>query len=693
MKRKLACFGMAFALAELFAANMPPLVLVPAAALFALLVFLFWHYDIRIPLLGSLCGTVFFLLFILVNVLPLQQWVGQQVRCTVTVETDAARSYRDGYLRGTLRVTQCDGEAADFLVNCAAFPAAKQGECFSADFLFLPLEENSYRTSYQSNGVYLQAEYQGNYCLLPESSAPRFALFQLRQNLSNLLQRWMPAEEGELEAAMLLGSKDELRDSIQDSFRAAGVSHLLAVSGLHVALLCGIFSFGRHRRFLRPLILLRAALVVFYMVLTGLPISVLRAGFVFLLALAGDFFLQPVDLLTSTGAAAVVISLQNAYAPCDVGFQLSFCAVLGVQAAGTLFRWEKGVFPAPEGRFFRLFYALLLRFLETFQVALFASIATMPVLIAHGLTASGVSLLTNLLVVWMLQPALLLGVFSLFIAPISALEPVSHLLGLLLTVWLRWMLVIVNWCASLPMAYIDLPRRYTLLVFAVLGILAFVFWKNRQMIWYLPAATVCGVFALVLGVRAERDVVRISMVGADNNPCVVCTQNGEALILFRGGQSNLNAVNSYLAERAQPDVVGFVDLRQSPSELNFDDFPVESIENMPAYSTQDILDDLTLDLYHDESGNLAVLEIEDRHIAVMAGNIRLQQPVNVDVICAAGALSDSVQADTIITCTDTAKWISNAAGKNLLYSSDVPVILIRPGISVVYEEVEPLALQ
>lgn len=693
MKRKLACFGMAFALAELFAANMPPLVLVPAAALFALLVFLFWHHNIRIPLLGALCGTVFFLLFILVNVLPLQQWVGQQVRCTVTVETDAARSYRDGYLRGTLRVTQCDGEATDFLVNCAAFPAAKQGECFSADFLFLPLEENSYRTSYQSNGVYLQAEYQGNYCLLPESPATRFALFQLRQNLSNLLQRWMPAEEGELEAAMLLGSKDELRDSIQDSFRAAGVSHLLAVSGLHVALLCGIFSFGRHRRFLRPLILLRAALVVFYMVLTGLPISVLRAGFVFLLALAGDFFLQPVDLLTSTGAAAVVISLQNAYAPCDVGFQLSFCAVLGVQTAGTLFRWEKGVFPAPEGRFFQLFYKLLLRFLETFQVALFASIATMPVLIAHGLTASGVSLLTNLLVVWMLQPALLLGVFSLFIAPISALEPVSHLLGLLLTVWLHWMLVIVNWCAGFPMAYIDLPRRYTLLVFAVLGTLAFVFWKNRQMIWYLPAATVCGVFALVLGVRAERDVVRISMVGADNNPCVVCTQNGEALILFRGGQSNLNAVNSYLAERAQPDVVGFVDLRQSPSELNFDDFPVESIENMPAYSTQDILDDLTLDLYHDESGNLAVLEIEDRHIAVMAGNIRLQQPVNVDVICAAGALSDSVRADTIITCTDTAKWISNAAGKNLLYSSDVPVILIRPGISVVYEEVEPLALQ
>ena len=141
---------------------------------------------------------------------------------------------------------------------------------------------------------------------------------------------------------MLLGDKTGLRDTIQDTFRIAGVSHLLAVSGLHVALLCGIFSFGFRRRFVRPLIVLRAFLVIFYMLLTGLPVSVLRAGLVFLIALAGDFFLQPVDLLTSTGAAAVLLGLQNAYAPCDLGFQLSFCAVLGVQAAGTLSRWKRG---------------------------------------------------------------------------------------------------------------------------------------------------------------------------------------------------------------------------------------------------------------------------------------------------------------------------------------------------------------
>ena len=64
-------------------------------------------------------------------------------------------------------------------------------------------------------------------------------------------------------------------------------------------------------------------------------------GLMFAVALAGDFLLLPFDLLTATGFAAILMGLQNAYAPCDIGFQLSFCAVLGVQAAAALTRAEE----------------------------------------------------------------------------------------------------------------------------------------------------------------------------------------------------------------------------------------------------------------------------------------------------------------------------------------------------------------
>lgn len=694
MKRKLAWFGLAFALAELFAAMMPPLVLVPAAALFALLLFLYWRREIRVPLLGVVLGLLFFAAYNLAVVVPVQKLAGQTVQCTVEVNTDAQASYQEGYLRGTLRVLACDGEKTDFLVTCDSFPGTRPGERFSAEWNLMPLEDDAYRMSYQSQGVYLRAEYQGGYGAQPDSDAFRFRLFEFRKNLVRTLQQWMPAEECELEAAMLLGEKEGLRDSIRDAFRAAGVSHLLAVSGLHVTLLCGIFSFGRKRRFLRPLILLRAVLVVFYMFLTGLPVSVLRAGLVFLISLAGNFFWQPVDLLTSTGAAAVLLGVQNAYAPCDLGFQLSFCAVVGVQGAGALVRWEKQRVPAEGLSTVKAkFLAFLLHLAESVQVAFFASLATLPVLLAHGMTTSGVSVVTNLLVVWMLQPALQLGVAMLALSALPMLGPVLHMVAFLLTVWLRLMITIVTWCAGLPMSHVDLPVRYTLLVLGVLAVLALLFWRLQKITWYLPAAALCTTTAILLGVWAQRDVVRISMVGAANNPSTVCIQNGRAIVLFRGGQSNWTAIQTYLEEHALPEIAMLIDLRQNPSELDFGDTIVVKAEECAAYSRQTVLDGLVLDLYHNGSGNLAVVGAGDRHIAVMAGNIELSKPIAVDVFCAAGALSDSVQSETILSCTAAPVWQGKTQGETILYGAEDPVITIRPGVSMIFEEVEPLALQ
>lgn len=693
MKRKLACFGLAFALSELFAANVPPLVLLPAAAFFGLCLFLCWHRNPWPIFLGGFSGICFFLLYSFLIVAPVQRLAGQQMYCTVVVEDDAAASYQDGYLRGTLKVTQVEGEAADFQVVCDAFPAEEPGESFSASFLFLELEEDSYRASYESSGTYLRAEYLGSYLAQPDSTEIRFALYRLRCKLSAILQHWMPSEEGELEAAMLLGHKEGLRTSIQEAFRKAGVSHLLAVSGLHVALLCGIFSMGRRRRFIKPLIFFRALLVLFYMLLTGLPISVLRAGTVFLLALVGDFFWQPVDLLTSTGVAAFLLGLQNAYAPCDVGFQLSFCAVVGVQAAEALSKWENMHIPEGKENVSSWLRGILLYGLKSIQAALFASLATLPVLVAHNLTTSGVSLMTNLLVVWMLQPALLLGLFTLFAEITPFLAPVSRMASFLLSVWLHWMLLIVEWCAGLPMAQMVLPAKYTLTVFFVLMLLAFVFWRLKHFGWYFPAVTICIVWAILLGNWAQKDVVRIAMVGASNNPCVVCMQNKQALVLFRGGQSNLNALEQYLSDCSITGTVSVVDLRQNPSELDFTGFVTNRVESLPRYSTQTVLDGLSLDLYHDSSGNLAVLSVQNRHIAAMTGNIQLPEPVAVDVFCAAGALSESVQARTILTCSATAAWLENVDRERLLYSPEIPVVVIRPGRSMTFEEVKPLALQ
>ena len=135
MKRKLGWFGLGFAGAELAAAILPPLVCVPAAA-FLVCLALLWikrRRDSAIPVLGALCGLAWFLVFTLVWVRPVKALAGQTVTCTAVVETDADASYSESRLRGTLRLTEIDGRAANVKVQCASFPGESAGERFTAN--------------------------------------------------------------------------------------------------------------------------------------------------------------------------------------------------------------------------------------------------------------------------------------------------------------------------------------------------------------------------------------------------------------------------------------------------------------------------------------------------------------------------------------------------------------------------------
>lgn len=700
MKRKLAIFGLCFAGAELFAANMPPLVLVPAAALLLLLLFLSAARRSRyLPLaVGAAAGLCWFCLFSFAAFRPVRALAGQTASCTVMVETDAATAYQNGQLRGTLTVTSLNGKACHFKMRSNGFPAQEPGETFTADFTLTDLPKDAYRASRLSRGILLQGEYTGGYKAGENSRAPRFALYRLRQNASALLRRWLPRDLGGLEAAMLLGDKTALPDTVQDTFRAAGISHLLAVSGLHLALLCGLLSFGHRRRFYRPLILLRAVVAVFYMLLTGLPVSVLRAGIVFLLVLLGDWFYQPIDLLTLTGAAAVLLGLQNPYAPCDIGFQLSFCAVLGVQASAALANWEEKHCPGQdaEGAKARLRRAGL-SLLSAVQTAALASLATLPVLVAQGLTTSGVGILANLATVWMLQPALVLGLIVLALQivaiPLGVAAPLAHMASFLLAVWLRIFYALASWCAALPLARLYLPREYTLLVLALLGALALIYYAAGKFRWFLPAGAVCAAAAIVLGVQLQKGVVTMALVGTAGNPAVVCVQDGKAVVLFRGGEANLRAIRSYLADHGAAEQVLTVDLRRSASDLDFDTAEVWTAQEMDAYSTHAILNGLTLDIYHTTGGNLAVVGDGRAHVAVMAGNAALDAPVAVDVLCAAGALSDSVQPVSILTTASSPRWLDQAGTERVYYGQDIPALRLRPGRSLQIKEAQRVALQ
>ena len=159
------------------------------------------------------------------------------------------------------------------------------------------------------------------------------ALHRFRGHLASALQRAMPAPESGLAQALLLGIRTELPAEVKDSFRTAGMSHLLAISGLHVgivlalALGIGAATLGNGN----PMVIFGAMLTVWvYAVVSGLDPPVVRAAIMGSLALVQVLTGRGMRGLTALALAAGVMVCADPRLLTSLSFQLSFTAMAGV---------------------------------------------------------------------------------------------------------------------------------------------------------------------------------------------------------------------------------------------------------------------------------------------------------------------------------------------------------------------------
>ena len=157
-------------------------------------------------------------------------------------------------------------------------------------------------------------------------------LWNFRQQINVLFRQELGADDGGLIAAMLLGEKSGLNEEDKSLYQRNGISHILAISGLHLMIL-GMGVFRVLKMILggnKPASVVSIIIMSIYCVFTGSSISTIRATIMFALSLIAGILGRSYDSLSALGLAAIVQLFLNPYVLNNSGFLLSFLAVIGV---------------------------------------------------------------------------------------------------------------------------------------------------------------------------------------------------------------------------------------------------------------------------------------------------------------------------------------------------------------------------
>ncbi|MBU1933291.1 MAG: ComEC/Rec2 family competence protein, partial [Candidatus Omnitrophica bacterium] len=232
--------------------------------------------------------------------------------------------------------------------------------------------------------------------------------YLIREKLKNQILEKMPLESGAFLSAILLGDRSELPKHLQTAFKNCGVYHIMAISGLHVGLVAAallyLFRFFRMKR--EAAYILTILFIVFFAMLALSRPSVVRATVMVVLFFIGRLLGKKIDISNSVAMAALFILIRNPHDVFNVGFQLSFVAVLSIIFLAPLFlnliKTEKNFI---INRFF----------LAPFAVSLAAWIGTSPLIVYYFKIVTPVAVIANLLIIPALFVSLISGlVFLLF---------------------------------------------------------------------------------------------------------------------------------------------------------------------------------------------------------------------------------------------------------------------------------------
>lgn len=315
-------------------------------------------------------------------------------------------------------------------------------------------------------------------------------LFPIRKNVLAILRKYIHGQkEYGLAEALLIGYKDDLDKNLVQSYTNTGVVHIIAISGMHIALIYWLLAM-----LCKPLKKIKyskwfvAAIIIsglwLFSLLAGAQASVLRSAVMFTCIVIGNSFSKKASIYNNLAASAFILLCYDPFWLWDVGFQLSYMAVLSIV-----------IFTRPVYNWFYFKNKLLDFIWKLNAVSIAAQLLTTPFSIYHFHQFPNFFLLTNFVAV-PLSSIVVLG--EIFLCIISFFPFVAALVGKILS-WLIWVMnSYIERIEKLPFSLwegiqVNIFQAALLIVIAA----GFGYWfleKQRRGAWF----AVCALLVFVL---------------------------------------------------------------------------------------------------------------------------------------------------------------------------------------------------
>jgi competence protein ComEC len=350
----------------------------------------------------------------------------------------------------------------------------------------------------------------------------------LRHHVRHSIQRNLSGTPAALLEGVLLGDKSGVPEEVRDEFSRSGVSHVLAVSGLHVGLVAAgaFFSVRSFGGGITASSVATTVCVWVYALMTGLPASVIRAASVASIVVWGRACHLQVSGLNALGVAGILILAIRPLDVLNIGFQLSFAATAGIlmlhQPLTRLLACTGGV------RFRKLIAVPL-------AVSLAAQLSTAPLIVAVFGQISVIATAANLIVVPLMSGAVGIGLLTVLVSWISPdaamLLNATNWAALTLAVWFAHLFAAPDWASVLCVA----PTLCETVIF--LCVLLLLMDAVRGSRWCGTVAIAC-LFAVNVqvwgGLIGQRDlIVRVLDVGQGDG-ILVSFPNGRHMLVDGG---------------------------------------------------------------------------------------------------------------------------------------------------------------